>query len=185
MSYSQQFPWWLLWLLLPLAIIIALVAFFLLRRRWRKRWLVHVLDDLGPRGQVEEMYLFLSSRLARLGYALPVGVTLGEFARSAEFNMMTLHDVTKVPFSECTAVYERVVYGGQEPTDEECVLLVAWCSTFWKAARAQLGSFRYFFKSFRLNPPRKGERERERRRRLRKARRRERRARKMRPEAVR
>ena len=155
-SYSVEYPWWLLLLLIPLALIAAIVAFFVLRRRRRSQWLAHVLDDLPPGEQVKEMYLFLTSRLARIGFKVPPGMTLAEFSRNNARRMDGLRDETKVPFSECTAVYERCAYGNVEPTDEECVVLVAWCSSFWRAARAHLGSVRYFFKSFRLNPPRAG-----------------------------
>lgn len=184
MSYTQEFPWWLLRLLILAIVVLAIVAFFLLRRRRRKRWLAYVLDNLSPRRQVEEMYYFLESRLGRIGFDVPAGVTLGEFARNNVFSMIALRDVTKVPFSECTEVYERVSYGGQQPSDEDCVLLVAWCSMFWKAARAQLGNLRYFFKSFRLNPPRGNERQRLRRRQRRKAVRRVKRMHRARPEAA-
>ncbi len=148
-SYSEQFPLVVLVLALLLAAAAAVVAYFALRRVRRRERLVGYLD-LAPRQQVENIYAFLLSRLERIGLGVPAGATLAEFAGSAARQMAVLDSETHVPFAELTEVYQECAFGRREPTEEDVVAFAAYYLNFWKAARAHLGSFKYFFKSFRL-----------------------------------
>lgn len=149
MSYSMTFPYVIILILIALAIVAAIVVFFLLRRKRRETKLISLLEQT-PREQVIGIYHFLMVRLARLGFKVPDGLTLPEYARNQARRMDALTADTKVPFEDITATYVSVVYGNREPTEDEIVPFVAYYQGFWKAARSYLGNFKYFFKSFRL-----------------------------------
>lgn len=136
---------WLLALLLPLAV----VAYFVGRRWWRTRRL-RKIRELPPEQQVQALYLFLAKRLGRIGFAVPKGQTLLEFARNNAGAMEVLDTAAGASFSQATQAYVRVAYGEQAPTEAELACLVAYYQGFWRAARRQLGNVRYFVKSFRL-----------------------------------
>lgn len=148
-SYTRDTP-----LALVIGIVLAVlaavvVACFLLRRRRRTRRLKRMLAQ-EPSQQVESLYLFLLSRLERLGFAVPAGITLTEYARASAARMATIDDVTRVPFAELTRVYVATTCGDIAPAEEDIVPFVAYYLAFWKAARGYLGNIKYFFKSFRL-----------------------------------
>jgi hypothetical protein len=149
LAWSEVFPVVILAILFVLLAILAIVAYFVGRRLWRGRRLRRLLDS-SPRTQVASLYLFALSRLARLGFKVPLGMTLGEYATTSARKMDMLTEETRVSFAKLTATYEACVYGRREPTEDEVVPFVAFYLSFWKAARTHLGTFKYFFKSFRL-----------------------------------
>lgn len=148
-SWSETFPWIAVGVALAVLLVAAVTAYFVGRRVRRRRRLEHMLC-LPPRAQVEAIYQFLISRMERVGLAVPDGVTLGEYARASARQMEVMDDETKVAFADVTAAYERCAYGHVEPTEDDVVPLAAYYLGFWRAARAHLGSVKYFFKSFRL-----------------------------------
>lgn len=147
LSWSEVFPIILFAIALVVLGIAAIVAYFVGRRRWRTRRLVHMLSQ-EPRAQIESIYRFLLSRLARLGFKVPTGMTLGDYATSSARAMDMLTTQTRVPFENLTKIYEACVYGRYVPKEDEIVPFVAYYVSFWKAARTHLGDLRYFFKSF-------------------------------------
>lgn len=148
-SYSEQFPWAAIAIVLVIAVILLVAGYFVGRRVWRAHRLRKMLAG-PPAEQVRQIYLFLLDRLGRLGFEVPPGMTLTQWAEGSEHGMEILTEVTKVPFTVPTAVYTSCVYGGHEPTEDEVAPVVAYYLGFWKAARAYLGDFRYLVKSFRL-----------------------------------
>ncbi|MDR3136554.1 MAG: DUF4129 domain-containing protein [Coriobacteriales bacterium] len=149
LSWSVVFPMIIAALIATALIIAAIVAYFLGRRIWRKRRLTRILS-LEPRAQVEALYLFELSRLARLGFKVPVGMTLSEYAANSARSMDMLTEETRVTFAHLTKRYEACAYGRSVPTEDDVVPFVAYYLAFWKAARTHLGNLKYFFKSFRL-----------------------------------
>jgi hypothetical protein len=148
-SWSEVFPIIIALIALVLLGIAGIVAYFVGRRRWRKQRLIHMLAQ-KPRAQVESMYRFELGRLARLGFKVPVGMTLSEYAASSARSMDMLTEETRVGFDDLTQTYQACVYGRYVPNEDEIVPFVAYYVSFWKAARTHLGNLRYFFKSFRL-----------------------------------
>lgn len=148
-SYTQDFPVAIVALLVIALLAVLVAAFFVLRRRRRMRRLERMLAQ-EPIQQVESLYLFLFSRLGRLGFALPAGMTVAEYARASSARMATIEEVTRVPFTALTDVYVASTCGEIEPAEDDIVPFVAYYLSFWKAARNYLGNFRYFFRSFRL-----------------------------------
>lgn len=148
-SYHETFPWLVLLVVLAVLVVLSCVGYFVGRRVWRtkrlERWLA-----LAPRAQVEHIYLFVLSRLRRLGFKVTRGTTLAEFSCITARQMDVLTEETRVPLSVLTAAYEGCAYGAAEPTEDEVVACTAYYLRFWKAARVHLGGFKYFFRSFRL-----------------------------------
>jgi hypothetical protein len=149
LSWSEVFPVIIVLLAATALAIAAIVAYFIGRRLWRRRRLVRMLS-LEPRAQVESLYLFVLDRLARLGFKVPAGMTLSEYAANSARSMDMLTEETRVAFADLTRGYEACAYGRRVPREDDVVPFVAYYLTFWKAARTHLGPLRYFFKSFRL-----------------------------------
>jgi ABC-type multidrug transport system fused ATPase/permease subunit len=147
LSWSVVFPMIIVAIVVTVLVILAIVAYFVGRRLWRRRRLRRMLAQ-SPRAQIESLYLFTLSRLARLGFKVPRGMTLSEYAKNSARSMDMLTEETRVAFSELTEGYEAVSYGKCEPTEAEVVPFVAYYLGFWKAARTHLGNLRYFFKAF-------------------------------------
>jgi hypothetical protein len=149
LSWSVVFPMIIITIIVAALIACAIVAYFALRRLWRRRRLERMLS-LKPAEQVEALYLFILGRLARLGFKVPAGMTLGEYASSSARAMDMLTEETQVAFTNLTAGYEACAYGRYAPSEDDVVPYVAYYLSFWRAARTHLGSLRYFFRSFRL-----------------------------------
>ncbi len=148
-SYSNVFPL-IVVILVAIAVIVALVAgFFALRRRRRIKRLQAMLEA-PPADQARGIYQFLLSRLGRIGFSVPQGFTLSEFAQAQSGRMAIFDAQAGVSFVDLTRVYEQMTFGSRVPTDDDIVPFVAYYLAFWKAARAYLGNCKYFFKSFRL-----------------------------------
>lgn len=148
-SYTKNFPWWAAGLLLALAVALIIAGYFVGRRIYRMRRLRRMLDA-STTEQAQSIYCFLLEKLSRIGLAAPSGMTLGEWASSSALDMDVLTEETSVDFRILTKTYESCTYGKYVPTEDDIVPFVAYYLRFWKAARVQLGNFRYFFKSFRL-----------------------------------
>lgn len=148
-SYSVVFPYIVLIIVAILVFAAAIAAAFLLRRRLRMRRLRRMLAG-DPADQARALYQFVLSRFSRIGFAVAPGATLAEFARAQATRMAIFDAEAGASFVDLTATYEQLTFGSRVPTDDEIVPFVAYYLAFWKAARAYLGNFRYFFKSFRL-----------------------------------
>lgn len=148
-SYSERFPFIVLIIVAGVLLVLAVIAFFVVRRIMRTRRLERMLSK-EPAEQVEEMYLDLLGKLSRIGFTVPVGMTLAEYAETSKRSMDMLTEETQVAFDGLTATYCACVYGNHVPTEDEVVPFAAYYLRFWKAACTQLGNFKYFFRSFRL-----------------------------------
>ena len=136
-------------ILIVLLIVALIVLFFVLRRRKRRKRLEEYLSA-DPRSQIISLYRFIYKRLGRLGFKRPDGMTLVEYANTSSNSMDMLTEEVGVSFKALTETYTACVYGGYEPTEDDVVPFASYYLRFWKAARAYLGNFKYFFKSFRL-----------------------------------
>ena len=149
-SYTMHLAW-LPFVLAGLGVLVlAVVTYFLVRRMLRRRRLERLLSEGGTREQVTGLYLFIMQDLGKLGFALPNGTTIIDHARNTRTRMETIRLETRVPFDMLTGIYEKTAYGDYEPDEDEVAAFAAYYLRFWKAARKQLGSVRYFFRSFRL-----------------------------------
>ena len=148
-SYDDEFPWITVWIVIVLLLVLLVVAYFIIRRRLRIVRLRKILAA-EPIDQVKQLYRFLLVRLGRVGFKQPEGMSLYEFAASSAHQMEMFTEETRVPFTALTEVYVAADYGGIEPSEDDVVLFTAYYLRFWKAARVQLGNFKYFFTSFRL-----------------------------------
>ncbi len=146
-SYSIFIPWVILWIILALLVVGTIVGYFVGRRRWRIVRLARILN-LEPRVQVIALYNFLFMRLARIGFKIPAGMTLAEYANATLESMDILNHQAHVAFDDLTATYEKCAYGNYDPTEDEVMPFVVYYLYFWKAAFKHLGPWRYFFKSF-------------------------------------
>ncbi|MGI6032754.1 MAG: hypothetical protein ACOX69_04995 [Coriobacteriales bacterium] len=137
-------------LLILLAILLlAILGYFIGRRIWRKKRLERIMQK--PRDQqVSDLYLFLLDRFGRLGFTVPAGATLSEYAVASEDSMRVITSESKTTMPVVTGTYESCTYGKVEPKEEDVAPLVAMYKSFWKGARKYLGNIKYFFKSFRL-----------------------------------
>ena len=144
-SHPNNWPLLLIFLL-P---ILAIIAYFVLRRSWR----VHRLNQmraLGPDGEFEQVFLFLIERFRRVGIRVPEGQTMLEFGVSSAGAMHWYNEESKENFADLCASYTTMAYGTRPVTDGDVSAIETFYTSFWKAARKQLGNVKYFFKSFRL-----------------------------------
>lgn len=148
-SYDSQFPWLVVWIVIAACILALLIGYFLGRRYLRRRRLRQILAK-DPSSQIKELYRLLLAKLERIGFAQPQGMSLTEYAATSARAMDMMTEETRVPLAAMTEVYVACVYGDKQPTQDDAVLFSAYYLRFWKAARAQLGNLKYFFKSFRL-----------------------------------
>ncbi len=148
-SYDTQFPWAAVWIAIVAGILVLFIAYFLIRRYLRRRRLRLILAK-DPAAQIKELYRLMLVKLERIGFSQPQGMSLTEYAATSARAMEMMTEETRVPFAAMTSVYVACVYGDEQPTQDDAVLFSAYYLRFWKAARAQLGNLKYFFKSFRL-----------------------------------
>ena len=148
-SYSEVFPYIVL-VLIAIALIVALVVAFFLWRRHRRIVRLRTMLQGPPADQARAIYQFLLSRFNRLGFKVPPGFTLSEFAAAQATRMAIFDSTAGAAFADLTRTYEEITFGSREPSDKDIVPFIAYYLGFWKAARAYLGNFKYFFKSFRL-----------------------------------
>lgn len=142
---TPPFYLWLLLFLIPLAI-----AAYFFGRRIRRNMRLDNIRKSPPAAQMTALYVFLLDRLGRVGYGLPDGATPTEYAANSRNAMTRFDDAAGVSFAELTGVYTGMAYGEEAVTQEQADDFAAYYQGFWKAARRQLGNFRYFFRSFRL-----------------------------------
>lgn len=149
-SYSVVFP-----LIITIAVVALVVAAFvvgsyLILRWWRMKRLRDMLSAPTASEQVQSLYAFLLSRLAKVGVVVPSGTTLSEFSSNTSVRLASFDEQAKVPFSQLTETFEACAYGNAQPAREDVVPFAAYYLGFFKAARQQLGAWKYFWKSFRL-----------------------------------
>ena len=143
---EETYPWHLLLLILiPLAII----AYFVGRRVYRTVRLRNI-QKLSLEEQVQAIYLFIMKKLQHLGFRVPEGSTLREFADNNEESLREFREVSGVSFTQLTALYTTCVYGRQGVAQQGADSMALFYQGFWKAARKKLGNFAYFIKSFAL-----------------------------------
>lgn len=133
--------------ILLLAALVA--AYFLGRRRWRAVRLER-LRQQGPAREFQGLFLFVLSRLGRLGIAIPVGQTMSEFGRNSQAALEPYDKGAQGRFSALAEQYCAVVYGNAEPSQELLEAMERYYCSFWKTCREQMGNARYLLKSFRL-----------------------------------
>ncbi len=148
-SYSWEFPWVILAIVLAVLFVCAVAAYFVARRAYRTHRLKTILAK-KPAEQVKQLYNFELKCLGKLGFSVPKGATLNEYAHNSTREFEVITSVCRVPFSTLTKTYNACTYGRHTPTESEIVPFVTWYLNFWRAAYKQLGPIRYFFKSFRL-----------------------------------
>lgn len=145
-TYAVPTFWWLLWLLVPVALVAGAVAARLwLRRRARAR-----IAACAPREQVGRVYTALLRKLDRVGLGKPPAQTPAEFARAARARM----DAFAAPlgagpgWAEVSAAYERAHFGGAEPTDEELAACWRLYDGFAACTKKRVGRLKYWFRYF-------------------------------------
>ncbi len=148
-SYDTEFPWVVVWIAVVVVLVMLFIGYFAGRRYMRRRKLRRILAK-DPATQIKELYRLMLVKLERIGFTQPQGMTLTEYAASSARAMDMMTEETRVPFAAMTEVYVDCVYGDKTPTQDDAVLFSAYYLRFWKAARAQLGNLKYFFRSFRL-----------------------------------
>ena len=148
-SYTDTVAWILLVILIILLVAALIALFFLVRRRKRLDRLAAYLSE-DPTSQIILLYRFIYSRLQRLGFNRPEGMTLREFASTSSHSMDMLTEEIGVSFQALTETYIACDYGDYVPSEDDVVPFATYYLRFWKAARAYLGNVKYFFKSFRL-----------------------------------
>ncbi len=144
-SNPQNWPLYLI----PLVIVALIALYFVLRRVMRTRRLAS-FRELGADAEYRAVFLFLIDRFRRVGLSIPAGQTVLEFGVSAANATHYYDEQAGVPFTNLTEGYSRSVYGKKPVADADVGHAEAYYRGFWKAARKQLGNFKYFIKSFRL-----------------------------------
>ena len=150
-NYNQD-TWWIfliIAIIIALLIIGAIVGYFVGRRVMRNKRL-ETLRMLSPDKQVEGIWLYLRPRFERIGFAMPAGPTLAEFAANNDESLREFREESGVAYSTVALAYETSVYGDVPLLQSQADDAAAFYKGFWKAARKKLGNVKYFFKSFRL-----------------------------------
>lgn len=137
-----------------LMIVLACVAAFLIvmgLRRYLLRhriWLKKLQKDHGREEQVRRMYHLFRAKLKVLGIS---GAPYDPPVRQAESvaSKTVFMDEGGAGWTELSAVFARLIYGGVSPTEEEYGAYLSYYKRFWKACRKYCG-FRWLWKQFRL-----------------------------------
>ncbi len=132
-----------------LLVIGGIVAYFVGRRRLRARRLSK-LQALPPAEQAKALYPFFVQKFERLGMAIAPGQTLADYTVANAATMQQFDEAAGTAFADLTQDYVAAAYGKQELGPDTTQRYADYYNAFWKACRHKLGSFRYFFKSFRL-----------------------------------
>lgn len=132
-----------------LLVLVAVLAFFVVRRLMRS-WRLGRVRSLSPSEQVSSLYVFIVGKFGALGMGIARGQTSFEHARAVEGSVERFDAESGVRFADLAAVYAGVAYGNETASQEQADWFARYYKSFWKAARAQLGNWRYFLKSFSL-----------------------------------
>ncbi len=134
--------------LLLLFLLAALVALAL--RLWRKRWAT-ALADQPVTQQVETLFTWLELRLARLKIQRQPTQTPLEFALNARHALAPFNQNTNgVDFVRCTLIYQRVIYGSGNVSEDDLEALRGYQQAFRANARAYVGQPKWFFTFWRF-----------------------------------
>ncbi len=142
--YDQHdFQWLWLLLLIPAAIAAAYIVRFERRKRWRKR-----VRALPRESAVVNYYRYFLKRLSRLGLKRAANATLREYAAFNEVPLQPFEG-ENCRFAELTAIYESVLYGRHQVTEQEYAAYEAFFDRFYPGLKKELGPVRYWLKAFR------------------------------------
>lgn len=118
--------------LLVVAVILAQRA----RRTLRLRW----LSRKSRSYEMWYLYTFLVGRFRRMRIRQPAHLTPLEFAQGFSKTMRPFtRDTDGVDFIEVSAVYQDVVFGGIQPTEEQMARVRRYYRAFFKNARRYVG----------------------------------------------
>ena len=141
---------WIRFIAILAAIAALVTAYFVGRRRLRARRLAKIRKGT-PAEQARALYLFLLDRFERIGFRVPPGQTLAEFAMASASARECFDETSGVAFSGLTDDYTRLTFGsGEEVTQERADDFAQYYRSFWKSCRSYLGTGKYLLKSFRL-----------------------------------
>ena len=122
---------WIIYIVLAVAVVVAFLAFWRYRRTLR-------LKRIAKRSnayQVYFLYMFLVERFRRIRIRKPEHLTPVEFARGASKVMRPYTRGTNgVDFAQITELYEKAVFGGYAPTDDEVERVRGYYRAFYKNA---------------------------------------------------
>ena len=139
----HNFQWLWLLLLLPIGIAGAYLWRFERRKRWRKK-----VRSLSKENAVVNYYRYFVKRLGRLGLKRPENATLREYAAANQLQLQPFEG-ENCRFDELTSVYESVLYGRHQVTEEEYASFEAFFDGFYPGLKKELGPVRYWLKAFR------------------------------------
>lgn len=131
----------MLWVLLVVAVAVAVAVF--LRLRHRARWIDRVREQ-APVDQVDAVYNRLTRSFARVGISRPPALTPLEYALTARYEYAPFDRNTGgLTFVQATLIYQRVVYGAGNVSEDDAAALRRYYQAFPDNARAFVGKLRW------------------------------------------
>ena len=127
---------WLL-LLIPAAIVAAILLRIYLRRRRQRK-----LQALPPEAAAVQQYRFFLRCLKKAGIARPQSHTLAQYVQD-NAGVLAAFTTSGADFVLLTEIYQAVLYGSQQISEEEGALFETFYAGFYPALRKEMGLPKY------------------------------------------
>ena len=135
------------WLAFPIAFVLIIAAFVLLKKLHRRQRL-KFFSNSGKKGQVTGIYNYLMEKLPLAGLP-PVGCdTAFEYCARVEPRMDRIFQSGL--FTKLTEIFCRTLYGKYEPSDDEYAMFVRCYNDFPADCRRNVGLWRFVIRFFKL-----------------------------------
>ena len=139
---------------MPIAIpliIVALIALVIAARKLVRRSRCNRIRALPSRERVEGFYLMFVRAFGKMKMAVPDCQTLREYVNAAAGEIGRFEgQLDNVAFAGLTETYSSVVYGHEDPSDEQLASFDEYYGTFYRNARKYVGPIRYLRLFFRI-----------------------------------
>lgn len=140
-TYFQKTPWLLIILCSAFAILAALyfMKYFLRRSQMQQ------FRQAKGKKKAHLLYRICLRMLRKMGFTRHKWQTPTEYAAALQNNLHTIR-FSPVRFSEVTAIYNKVCYGGETPDSSDCEKMDTFEASFWITCRRKIGWLRYILR---------------------------------------
>lgn len=136
----------------------AMLAFFLaalLILPWLIKYILRMrrinsFEKMKSEGYVVSMYNFFMKSFKRLKIGNRGTLTVLEYPKAYKFELEDYDSKNGVTFEKLSETYNKLVYAGVKPTEEEVKEFREYYESFYKNVKKNIGSFKYFFKFWML-----------------------------------
>ena len=133
------------------AAMLAFMLAALLLIPWLIKYLIRMrrinsYEKMAPEKYVVSMYNFFMKSFRRLRIGNKGTLTVLEYPKAYKFELEDYDSKNGVTFEKLSETYNKLVYAGVKPTDEEVKEFRDYYQSFYKNVKHNIGSFKYAFK---------------------------------------